>query len=135
MTAVNECLILGAGNGSGIASVSGGVPKPLVPLRGIPILEHVMTSCQEAGITRFVIVVGYRAAQIRRWFAQRPLDGISVTLIENPEYDKANGVSALSAKDELHNPFLLLMSDHIFQPKTAKVLAQQLLADDEVVLA
>src|SRR6266481_3827380 len=135
MTTVNECLILAAGNGSRIASVSGGVPKPLVPLRGIPLLLHVMTSCQEAGITRFVIVVGYRADLIRRWFAQRPLDGISVTLIENPEYHKANGVSALAAKDELHDPFLLLMSDHIFEPKTAKGLAQQPLADDEVILA
>ncbi len=135
MTAVNECLILAAGNGSRIASVSGGVPKPLVRLRGIPLLEHVMTSCQEAGITRFVIVVGYRADLIRRWFAQRPLDGISVTLIENPEYDKANGVSALAARDELHNPFLLLMSDHIFEPNTVKGLAQQPLADDEVILA
>ena len=44
MTTVNECLILAAGNGSRIASVSGGVPKPLVRLRGIPLLEHVMAS-------------------------------------------------------------------------------------------
>lgn len=135
MTTVNECLILAAGNGSRIASVSGGVPKPLVPLRGIPLLEHVMTSCREAGITRFVIVVGYRANLIRRWFAERSFDDISVTLIENPDYHKANGISALAAKGELHNPFLLLMSDHIFEPKTAKGLAQQPLADDEVILA
>jgi choline kinase len=135
MTTVNECLILAAGYGSRIASVSANVPKPLVRLRGIPLLEHVMTSCQEAGITRFVIVVGYRADLIHRWFAERPRDGISVTLIENPEYDKANGVSALAAKDELHNPFLLLMSDHIFEPKTAKGLAHQPLAHDEVILA
>jgi choline kinase len=135
MATVNECLILAAGHGSRIASVSGGVPKPLVPLRGIPLLEHVMTSCQEAGITRFVIVVGYRADLIRLWFAERSFDGISVTLIENPEYHKANGVSALAAKDELHNPFLLLMSDHIFEPKTAKALVRQPLANDEVVLA
>jgi NDP-sugar pyrophosphorylase family protein len=73
MTAVNECLILAAGNGSRIAQMSGGVPKPLVPLRGIPLLEHVMTSCQEAGITRFVIVVGYRANLIRRDEAKRKL--------------------------------------------------------------
>jgi choline kinase len=135
MTTVNECLILAAGNGSRIASVSGGVPKPLVRLRGIPLLEHVMASCQEAGIKRFVVVVGYRADLIRRWFAERPLDGISVTLIENPDYHKANGVSALAAKDELHNPFLLLMSDHIFEPKTARALVQQPLVDDEVILA
>jgi len=135
MTTVNECLILAAGNGSRIESVSGGVPKPLVRLHGIPLLEHVMTSCREAGIKRFVIVVGYRADLMRRWFAARPLDGVSVTLIENPEYHKANGVSALAAKDEFHNPFLLLMSDHIFEPKTVKGLAQKPLADDEVILA
>jgi choline kinase len=135
MKAVHECLILAAGNGSRIASVSGGVPKPLVQLRGVPLLEHVMTSCQEAGITRFVIVVGYRADVIRRWFAERPLDSISVTLIENPEYHKANGVSALAAKGELHNSFLLLMSDHIFEPKTAKALVRKPLGDGEVILA
>jgi choline kinase len=135
MATVRECLILAAGNGSRIASVSGGVPKPLVPLRGIPLLKHVMASCQEAGITRFVIVVGYRADQIRLWFAERPFKGISVTLLENPDYHKANGISALAAKNELHNPFLLLMSDHIFEPKTAQALAQQPLGDDEVILA
>jgi choline kinase len=135
MTTVHECLILAAGNGSRIASVAAGVPKPLVPLRGIPLLEHVMMSCQEAGITRFVIVVGYRADQIRRWFVERSFDNISVTLVENLEYHKANGVSALAAKDELRNPFLLLMSDHIFEPKTAKALMEQPLVEGEVILA
>jgi 1L-myo-inositol 1-phosphate cytidylyltransferase len=94
-----------------------------------------MTSCQEAGITRFVIVVGYRADLIRRWLSDRSIGDISVTLIENLEYQKANGISALVAKAELKQPFLLLMSDHIFQPKTARRLLRQPLADDEVILA
>jgi choline kinase len=82
-----------------------------------------------------VIVIGYRADQIRRWFAERSFDDISVTLVENLEYHKANGVSALAAKDELRNPFLLLMSDHIFEPKTAKALVEQPLVEGEVILA
>jgi choline kinase len=135
MNAVNQCLILAAGNGSRIASVAGGVPKPLVPLCGVPLLEHVMTSSREAGIERFVIVAGYRADLIRRWLSDRSTDGISVKLIENLEYQKANGVSALAAKTELNQPFLLLMSDHIFEPKTAEALLRQPLADDEVILA
>jgi choline kinase len=134
-TAVSQCLILAAGNGSRIASLSGGIPKPLVPLRGVPLLEHVMMSSQEAGISQFVIVAGYRADLIRRWFTDRSLNGISVTWIENLEYQKSNGVSALAAKKELRNAFLLLMADHIFEPKTAKALLQQPLADDEVILA
>jgi 1L-myo-inositol 1-phosphate cytidylyltransferase len=135
MKGVNQCLILAAGNGSRIASVSRGVPKPLVPLCGVPLLEHVMMSSQQAGIEKFVIVAGYRADSIRSWLSTRSLIGASVTLIENLEYHKANGVSALAAKEELHDHFLLLMADHIFEPKTAKALLQQPIANDEVILA
>jgi len=134
MAAVKECLILAAGNGSRIASLSGSAPKPLVPLFGAPLLEHIVLSSHAAGIERFVIVVGYRADAIRRWLAQRPLGDISVTLVENPDYHKANGVSALAARELLKNPFLLLMADHIFEPKTAQALLQQTLGDDEVIL-
>jgi 1L-myo-inositol 1-phosphate cytidylyltransferase len=135
MKSVNQCLILAAGNGSRIASISGGVPKPLVPLSGVPLIEHVMTSAQEAGISRFVIVAGYRADLVRRWFDREPVANGLITLIENPNYHKANGVSALAAKEELHDPFLLLMADHIFEPKTAMALLGQPLAGDEVILA
>jgi len=134
MASIKECLILAAGNGSRIASLSGSAPKPLVSLYGAPLLEHILLSAQAAGIEKFVVVVGYRADALRRWFAERPLGDISVTLVENPEYHKANGVSALAARKLLKNPFLLLMADHIFEPKTAKALLQQTLAEDEVIL-
>jgi len=135
MSAVAQCLILAAGNGSRIAPVADGGPKPLVPVCGVPLLEHVMKSSHDAGIERFVIVAGYRADLIRRWLSDRSTAGPLVTLIENPEYHKANGVSALAAKAEFNQPFLLLMSDHIFETKTAKALIWQPLAEDEVILA
>jgi choline kinase len=135
MRAVTQSLILAAGNGSRIASVADGGPKPLVPVCGVPLLEHVMTSAHEAGIERFVIVAGYRGDLIRQWLSDRSIAGASVTLIENPEYHKANGISALAAKAQFNEPFLLLMSDHIFETKTAKALMGQPLAEDEVILA
>jgi 1L-myo-inositol 1-phosphate cytidylyltransferase len=134
MNSASQCLILAAGNGSRIASLSGSAPKPLVSLYGAPLLEHILLSAQAAGIEKFVVVVGYRADALRRWFAERPLGDISVTLVENPEYHKANGVSALAGRKFLKNPFLLLMADHIFEPKTARTLLQQTLRDDEVIL-
>jgi 1L-myo-inositol 1-phosphate cytidylyltransferase len=134
MTSVNECLILAAGNGSRIASLSGSAPKPLVPLLGAPLLEHILLSSHAAGIEKFVIVVGYRADAIRRWFADQYFRDFTVKLVENPDYHKANGVSALAANQELRDPFLLLMADHIFEPKTAKALLQHPLADDQVIL-
>ena len=135
MATVKECLILAAGHGSRIASLSRNAPKPLVCLSGAPLLEHILLSSQAAGIEKFVIVVGYRADAIRRWLAGWRHEGITVTLVENPDYHKANGISALAARGLLQGPFLLLMADHIFEPKTAKALLRQSLADgDEVHL-
>lgn len=134
MNTINHCLILAAGNGSRITALSGGAPKPLVSLYGAPLLEHILLSAHAAGVDEFVIVVGYRADALRRWFAERSLASISVTLVENSEYHKANGVSALAARKLLKNPFLLLMADHIFEPKTARALLRQTLGDDEVIL-
>ena len=77
---VNQCLILAAGNGRRLISASGGSPKPLVQLHGKSLLEHVILGAREAGIDRFVIVVGYGADAMRRWFADRPLGGVSVDM-------------------------------------------------------
>ena len=134
MKKVTQCLILAAGNGTRIRTISGGLPKPLVDFRGKPIIEHIVQRAHRAGIESFVIVVGYRSHLIRNWFEGRSL-GVSVTFVENPDYHKANGVSALRARNEIRENFLLLMADHLFESETAETLIQQPLASDEVILA
>src|ERR1700741_262403 len=134
MKKVNQCLILAAGNGTRIRTISGSLPKPLVDFRGRPIIEHIVQRAHRAGIESFVIVVGYRSDLIRNWFEGRSL-GVSVTFVENPDYHKANGVSALKARNVIHENFLLLMADHLFEPETAETLIQQPLASGEGILA
>ena len=132
---VNQCLILAAGNGSRLIAASGGSPKPLVQLHGKSLLEHVILGAHEAGIDNFVIVVGYGAQAMRRWLAERWLGGVSITVVDNFEYHKANGVSVLKARDLIRDPFLLLMADHIFESRTARALLEEPLAPGEVILA
>jgi choline kinase len=132
---VNQCLILAAGNGSRLAPVSGGTPKPLVQLHGKSLLEHVILGAHEAGIDNFFIVIGYGAHAMRQWFADRHLGGVTVTVVDNFEYHKHNGVSVLKARDLVRDTFLLLMADHIFEPRTARALLEEPLAPGEVILA
>jgi 1L-myo-inositol 1-phosphate cytidylyltransferase len=134
MKKVNQCLILAAGNGTRIRTISGDLPKPLVEFRGKPVIEHIVESARRAGIERFVVVIGYRSDRIRNWFEGQSL-GVSVKFVENPDYHKANGVSALKARNAIHENFLLLMADHLFEPETAETLIQQSLRFDEVILA
>ena len=135
MQGTKLAVIIAAGNGSRIASRSGVRPKPLVQVNGTPLLEHVMTRARDAGIERFVIVIGYRGQAIKEWYEKEPLPGVQVTWIENPDYQKENGFSVLSARKAIHERFLLLMADHIFEPEAARSLLRQSLDNDEVILA
>jgi len=135
MPKVQQCLILAAGNGSRLVSRSSSIPKPLVRVHGMPLLERIIISARAAGICRFVIVVGYRGEVIRRWCAQRSFADVAITFVDNCDYHKDNGISVLKARSELRDPFLLLMADHIFESRTAKSLLQQPLGKGEVILA
>jgi 1L-myo-inositol 1-phosphate cytidylyltransferase len=118
-----------------MAAVSGDMPKPLVPLHGRPLLEHVMLGVREAGISRFVIVTGYRGDRIRNWYESNRIPGVHVEWVQNPDYHKANGISVLKAKSVISESFLLLMADHVFEPDTARRLLREPIAQDEVILA
>ena len=101
MSNTKVAFILAAGNGSRLAARSGELPKPLVRLHGKPLLEHVMRGAHQAGIERFVIVVGYRGHLIQQWWKNSPVRDLPVTWVENPDYLKNNGVSVLRAKPEI----------------------------------
>ena len=136
MSNTNLGLILAAGNGSRLASVSETLPKPLIELHGKPLLEHVLVDARSAGIERFVIVLGYRGHLIRSWFEARKLEGIEVTWVENPDYKTThNGISVLKARDVIHEPFVLFMTDHIFEPETVAALTRQPIKEGETILA
>jgi choline kinase len=93
-----------------------------------------MLRAQEADIDEFVIVVGYRSHLIRNWFDCLWQGKAPLKWVENPDYHKHNGISALRAKSELRGNFLLLMAEHLFEPKTVRMLMRQTLAPGEVIL-
>ena len=80
-------------------------------------------------------MVGYRADLIRHWVESRWNGRASFTFVENQDYHKQNGVSALKARNSIYGNFLLLMADHLFEPKTARRLLRQRLGPREVILA
>ena len=135
MPTTKTALILAAGNGSRLRTVAGTLPKPLVHLNGTPLLEHVLMGARDAGIERFVIVVGYRGDAIKLWASTRNFEDIHIDFVENPDYNKANGVSVLKARHLIDGPFVLLMSDHVFESDTAAALLREPLPEHGAILA
>jgi CDP-L-myo-inositol myo-inositolphosphotransferase len=117
-------LILAAGRGERLSKITGGLPKALAPLAGVPLLCRVLRSLKEVGVTSVYVVVGYRGDEIVRKIGKE-YDGLRIRYIENPEWEKGNLYSLLAARNHLKDNFLLLMSDHLFDPRVVKNLLKQ----------
>ena len=131
-TGIN-CLIIAAGNGSRLRQK--GESKPLVPILGIPLIERVIRSAMEAGADEFYVVIGWQSELVRDFLEQLAKRlAIQITPLMNEDWEKGNGLSVLKAREVLHEPFLLLMADHLFDPGLARELTTHSLPDGEVAL-
>ena len=129
-----NCLIVAAGQGARLREKL--ELKPLIPLNGIPLIQHVMDRARQAGIDRFTVVSGYRGDELRRHLdAAASRDGTHVTHVVNHDWNRANGVSVLKAEPFLAGPFLLTMCDHVVDPGIFRRLMALRPRPDGVVLA
>ena len=128
-----KCLIIAAGKGSRLQQR--GDSKPLIPLLGIPLIERVIRTALEAGVDDFYVVIGYQGERVRL-FLERLAErlAIPITPLLNEDWEKDNGLSVLKARDVLHQPFLLLMADHLFDPNLVRPLTTLTLGDEEIAL-
>jgi 1L-myo-inositol 1-phosphate cytidylyltransferase len=129
-----NCLIVAAGMGGRLREK--GPSKPLVPVKGVGLLERVISRARDAGVERFFVVSGYRGGDVRLALdslARR--EGLQIVHVVNEEWQRANGVSVLKAKPFLAEPFLLSMCDHLFDPEIIRGLMDSTLERDTVTLA
>jgi len=128
-----DVVILAAGNGLRLSSLSP-LPKPLVSIDARPLLDHVLATLVDAGLRRVKIVVGHAADSIRRH--PFPSAGaMEIEWIDNPRYDRPNGISLLRAEGRVRAPFVLLMADHLFESATLRRLLREPCPANGAVLA
>jgi choline kinase len=123
-----QTIILAAGLGSRLNGA--GVPKPLTPVAGAPLLEHALRQAEAAGVEEAVVVLGSDAAQVERWLSRRA--GVGIVPVLNPDFRLPNGVSLLAAEPFVAEPFFLQMADHFFADAVLPLLDQALPGADEV---
>lgn len=130
-----KALIIAAGNGTRLQPYAKGRHKSLLPLLGLKIIERVILTAKETGISEFVIVIGYEGKSIKALLRDGEKYGVSISYVENKNWEKANGISVLKAKRFFTEHFVLLMSDHIFSSNTLRRIQRLHLKADESVLA
>ena len=88
-----KAIILAGGQGSRLRPVSGGLPKPMMPLCGRPLLEHIINLLARQGFRELCLTLGYRPDVIREHFGSGKDFGVSITYqVEETPLGTAGGV-------------------------------------------
>ena len=101
------------------------LPKPLIPILGRPLISYTLDAMLQVGITTLHAVVGCESERLLEGLAPLIPRGIRLHPIQNPEWQKQNGVSLLCAATHLTTPFLLLMGDHLFETRLLEAFVRQ----------
>ena len=110
--------------------------KPLAPLLGAPLISHVINCALEGGATEFVVVTGYEGDKLEKYlYALAAAKGLRLNCVRNPNWKASNGLSVAAAGPVVHGKFLLLMSDHLFDPQIVRDLIKAHADSPGVVLA
>jgi NDP-sugar pyrophosphorylase family protein len=107
-----KALLLAAGRGTRLGALTEHLPKPMLPIAGLPMIERIMLGiAASAGITEFVLVVGYRADVVRRHFGDGSRWGWHIEFVEQ-ETPRGLGHAVLCARANLQDgPFLMTYGD------------------------
>jgi len=120
-----KCLIIAAGQGTRLRSLA--ASKPLARVAGAPLVEHVARSAAAGGATGFVVVTGYEPEPVEAFLASlAERTGFPIEIVRNEDWAHPNGLSVLAAAPRLDSEFILLMSDHLFDPA---ILGDMIAAD------
>lgn len=129
-----KALIIAAGTGDRLKSLTKNKPKPLLKLLDISLIKRIILEAKKAGINEFIIVVGYMGEKIKKELGNGKNWGVKIDYIENNEWKRGNGVSVLKARKIINENFILLMADHIFDGNILKKLTDEKLDSNEGII-
>ena len=122
MKTISDAVILMAGSGSRLRGLNKATLKPIIPLAGRPLISYTVEMLAHAGIKKINFVVGYESERVRARVKHLEAADLEFCFIENPDWRRQNGISALAAADHVTAPFLLTMSDHLFDSSIVDLL-------------
>ena len=96
-----KAMILAAGLGTRLGEVTHHLPKALVEVQGVPLLEIQLRKLQQAGLGEVVVNLHHHAAMIRQWLQEHAPEGLEVLLSEEREKPLETGGGIRHARDLL----------------------------------
>jgi len=93
--AILPLVLMAAGRSNRMGVLTYAQPKPLLIFFDKPLLEYFLERAIDAGVKNLIIIVGYRAEQIKKFVKTTFKSKLNVTFIDNDQYDTTNNLYSL----------------------------------------
>jgi UDP-N-acetylglucosamine diphosphorylase / glucose-1-phosphate thymidylyltransferase / UDP-N-acetylgalactosamine diphosphorylase / glucosamine-1-phosphate N-acetyltransferase / galactosamine-1-phosphate N-acetyltransferase len=128
VTKITQAVLLAAGRGTRMRDLTADLPKPMIKVRGKPILLHIVEGLQIAGIKNFLIIVGYHGDTVREYFGDGTCFGLRIKYATQVVQDGTGRVVDLARDFTENMPFVLSYGDILVDPHNYKSIVD--LGDD-----
>jgi dTDP-glucose pyrophosphorylase len=120
MTKIDKAVVLAAGRGMRMRELTADLPKPMIEVRGKPVLQHIVEGLRDAGVRRFLIIVGYHAETVRNFFGDGGRNNVGIEYATQTVQDGTGRVVNLARDFTGGSPFILSYGDILISPVNYK---------------
>ena len=132
-TNIAKAVLLAAGRGTRMRELTEALPKPMLQVRGKPVLQHIIEGLRDAGLRDFLIVVGWRADVVRDFFRDGSQLGVRIQYMTQAVQDGTGKVVELAREFVERDPFVLSYGDILVAPENYPRLSTALENAEAVV--
>lgn len=115
-----RAVVPAAGEGSRLRPLTADRPKPLVEVGGRPLLSHCFDALLDCAVSRFVVVVGYRAEAVVARYGHR-YAGVPITYVRQRD-PRGLADAVLAAAPHLADDFVVLNADNVHRSNLAEAV-------------
>ncbi len=109
---VDTAIILAGGLGTRLRPLTDATPKPLLPICGKAIVEHIILNLKKHNINNIILSIGYKADQIQQHFKDGQQLGVNISYCIEDE-PLGTGGAIKQAATNLTEPFIVLNGDNL----------------------
>ena len=132
-TNITKAVLLAAGRGTRMRDLTEALPKPMLEVRGKPVLQHIVDGLRSNGLTNLLVVVGWRAEMVKDFFGDGSKSGVQIQYETQTVQDGTGRVVALARHFVGPDPFLLSYGDIIVAHENYHRIGDSLADADAVI--
>ncbi|HEV2046890.1 MAG TPA: sugar phosphate nucleotidyltransferase [Chthoniobacterales bacterium] len=120
MAKIDKAVLLAAGRGTRMRELTADLPKPMIEVRGKPVLQYIVEGLRDAGVHEFLVVVGYRADAVQNFLGDGSRYKIEIQYTTQVVQDGTGRVVDLARGFVGLSPFVLSYGDILVDPANYK---------------